>query len=151
MGVISIEVSNDTVNDEPLAIYPNSNLAPFNTWTRDNLGPIHIPAKGETIQLTPENIALYKRVISVYENNDWVERDGGIFINGVAATSYTFKQDYYWMMGDNRHQSADSRYWGFVPEDHVVGKPVFTWFSKENLEYQETGEIRWSRMFRMVK
>lgn len=150
-GVISIEVNNDTVNDEPLAIYPNSNLAPFNTWTRDNLGPIHIPAKGETIQLTPENIALYKRVIAVYENNDWVERDGGIFINGVAATSYTFKQDYYWMMGDNRHQSADSRYWGFVPEDHVVGKPVFTWFSKENLEYQETGEIRWSRMFRMVK
>ncbi|MBL0316964.1 MAG: hypothetical protein IPP69_14850 [Flavobacteriales bacterium] len=66
-------MSNDTVNDEPLAIYPNSNLAPFNTWTRDNLGPIHIPAKGETIQLTPENIALYKRVISVYENNDWVE------------------------------------------------------------------------------
>ncbi|MBX7053193.1 MAG: S26 family signal peptidase, partial [Flavobacteriales bacterium] len=150
-GVISIEVNNDTINDEPLAIYPNSGLAAFSTWTRDNMGPIHIPAKGETIQLTPENIALYKRVIDVYENNDWVERDGGIFINGEAATSYTFKQDYYWMMGDNRHQSADSRYWGFVPEDHVVGKPVFTWFSKESPEYQETGEIRWGRMFRGVK
>jgi signal peptidase I len=150
-GIISIEVNNDTVAEESMAIYPNSMLAPFNTWTRDNMGPIHIPAKGETIQLTPENIALYKRVISNYENNLWVERDGQIFINGQAATSYTFKQDYYWMMGDNRHQSADSRYWGFVPEDHVVGKPVFTWFSKENLDYQETGEIRWSRMFRLVK
>jgi signal peptidase I len=148
--VISIEVNNDTINDEPLALYPNSPLEPFNTWTRDNFGPIHIPAKGETIDLNANNIALYKRVITSYENNIWTERDGAIYINGVAATTYTFKQDYYWMMGDNRHQSADSRYWGFVPEDHIVGKPVFTWFSKESKDYQETGEIRWNRMFRLV-
>jgi len=134
-----------------MSIFPNSPLEPFNTWSRDNFGPVHIPAKGETIQLTAENVAMYKRVITGYENNKWEQHDGKIFINGVEATSYTFKQDYYWMMGDNRHQSADSRYWGFVPEDHIVGKPVFTWFSKEDKSYQETGEIRWGRMFRTVK
>lgn len=149
--LVSIEVNNDTLRENMLAIFPNSHLAPFNKWSRDNFGPIHIPAKGETIQLTPENIATYKRAITSYEGNTWEQREGKIFINGNEATSYTFKQDYYWMMGDNRHQSADSRYWGFVPEDHIVGKPVFTWFSKEDKSYQETGEIRWGRMFRTVK
>jgi signal peptidase I len=123
----------------------------FGEWTQDNYGPIHIPAKGETIELTKDNIILYRRVIDVYENNDWSDRDGQVYINGSPATQYTFKQDYYWMMGDNRHQSADSRYWGFVPEDHIVGKPVFTWFSKSNPQYQEDTGIRWSRMFRFVK
>lgn len=150
-GIVSITVKNDTVAEEQLAIFPNSPLAPFNAWTRDNLGPIHIPARGETVQLTPENIALYQRVIVTYEKNKFEQRGGKIYINDVETNSYTFKQDYYWMMGDNRHQSADSRYWGFVPEDHVVGKPVFTWFSKEDKSYQETGEIRWGRMFRTVK
>ncbi len=149
--VISIEANNDTLSDEPMALYPNSNNFPFNTWTRDNYGPIHIPAEGETIQLTKENIETYARVISVYECNQWQEKDGKVYINGNEASSYTFKQNYYWMMGDNRHQSADSRYWGFVPEDHVVGKPVFTWFSKEDKNYQPEGEIRWKRMFRFVK
>ncbi len=149
--VISVEVNNDTVSTEPLALYPNSPLEPFNSWTRDNFGPIHIPAKGETIELNENNVALYRRVIATYENNKFEIRSGQIFINDQLATSYTFKQDYYWMMGDNRHQSADSRYWGFVPEDHVVGKPVFTWFSKESIEYQESGAVRWSRMFKRVK
>jgi signal peptidase I len=149
--VISIEANNDTLSDEPMALYPNSNSFPFSTWTRDNYGPIHIPAKGETIQLNKENIETYARVISVYECNQWQEKDGKVYINGNEATSYTFKQNYYWMMGDNRHQSADSRYWGFVPEDHVVGKPVFTWFSKEDKNYQPEGEVRWKRMFRFVK
>jgi len=150
--VLSIEVNNDTLPEsfDPQALFPNSPLEPFNKWTRDNFGPIHIPAKGETVALTPENIALYRRVIQNYENNTLQIQDGKAIINGSAAESYTFKQNYYWMMGDNRHQSADSRYWGFVPEDHIVGKPVFTWMSKEDPNYQETGELRWKRMFRFV-
>jgi signal peptidase I len=150
-NVVSITPRNDSLMDSGMAIFPNSSMAPFNTWTRDNYGPMHIPAAGETIELTAENIAKYKRVIVTYEENTLEQRDGKIFINGEETKSYTFKQNYYWMMGDNRHQSADSRYWGFVPEDHIVGKPVFTWFSKEDPSYQETGEIRWSRMFRTVK
>jgi signal peptidase I len=150
--VIAIEPQIDSIPKESLAYYPNVDMAPFNTWTIDNFGPIHIPAKGEKIDLTPENIALYKRVITSYENNTWEEKNGAIYINGQAATTYEFKQDYYWMMGDNRHQSADSRYWGFVPEDHIVGKPVFTWFSKAgNPQYHDHSGIRWNRMFRTVK
>jgi signal peptidase I len=147
-----LEVNNDTLPEsfDPQALFPNSPLAPFNTWTRDNFGPIHIPARGETVELTPTNIALYRRVIENYEGNTLQLADGKAIINGVTADTYTFKQDYYWMMGDNRHQSADSRYWGFVPEDHIVGKPVFTWLSKEDRNYQETGELRWKRMFRFV-
>jgi signal peptidase I len=150
-NVVSITPRNDSLMDSGMAIFPNSPMAPFNTWTRDNYGPIHIPAKGETIELTAENLEKYKRVIVSYEKNTLEQRDGKIFINGEATTQYTFKQNYYWMMGDNRHQSADSRYWGFVPEDHIVGKPVFTWFSKEDPSYQESAEIRWSRMFKTVK
>ncbi|MFN9393347.1 MAG: S26 family signal peptidase [Flavobacteriales bacterium] len=147
-----IEVSNDSLAGENMMeIFPNSPMAPFNTWTRDNLGPLRIPAAGESIDLTPANIAMYKRVITVYEGATWEERDGGIVINGVPASSYTFKYNYYWMMGDNRHQSADSRYWGFVPETHIVGKAVFTWFSKEKEEYHGSSRIRWSRIFRMVE
>ena len=150
--IMKIEVNNDTLPEsfDPQALFPNSSMAPFNTWTRDNFGPVHIPSKGETVPLTPENIALYRRVIQNYEGNTLKVVDGKAIINGAAADSYTFKQGYYWMMGDNRHQSADSRYWGFVPEDHIVGKPVFTWFSKEDPNYQESAELRWKRMFRFV-
>ncbi|MBL7942960.1 MAG: hypothetical protein JNM00_09350, partial [Flavobacteriales bacterium] len=136
---------------ENLDIYPNSPLAPFNSWTRDNFGPIVIPAEGMTVELTPENIALYQRCIEVYEGNKWEVSGGKVIINGIETTSYTFKQDYYWMMGDNRHRSLDARYWGFVPFDHVVGKPVFTWFSKDQQAHNNSTAVRWNRMFRFVK
>ncbi len=113
-------------------------------WTVDNFGPVWVPKKGATIQLTPQNIAMYKRAIFVYENNSWEERDGKIFINGEEATSYTFKMDYYWMMGDNRHRSQDSRYWGFVPEDHVVGSAWMIWMSYDQ-------GIRWNRLFKKIR
>ncbi|HEY4147301.1 MAG TPA: signal peptidase I, partial [Chitinophagaceae bacterium] len=113
-------------------------------WTADNFGPLWVPSKGSTVQLTPANIALYRRAIKVYENNDWEERDGKVFINGKEATSYTFKMNYYWMMGDNRHKSQDSRYWGFVPEDHVVGEAWLIWMSWEH-------GIRWSRLFNRIR
>jgi signal peptidase I len=113
-------------------------------WSIDNFGPLWVPAKGATVQLTPENIALYKRIIRVYENNKWEERGGKVYINGKEATSYTFKMQYYWMMGDNRHRSQDSRYWGFVPEDHVVGSAWVIWMSYDN-------GIRWNRLFNSIK
>ena len=119
-------------------------------WTRDNYGPVWIPKKGESIDLTLDNIAIYERPIKVYEKNDLQIRDGKIYINGEQATSYTFKLDYYWMMGDNRHNSADSRYWGFVPEDHIVGKPIFIWWSSDPDRGMFSGGIRWSRLFRFV-
>lgn len=104
----------------------------FPGWSVDNYGPIYIPKKGATVDISPENISLYKRIITVYEGNE-LKMDGGkIFINGKEATTYTFKMNYYWMMGDNRHNSEDSRVWGFVPEDHIVGKPLFIWFSTKN-------------------
>lgn len=113
-------------------------------WSIDNFGPLWVPAKGATIQLTPQNILLYKRLIFVYEQNDWQERDGKIFINGKESTSYTFKMNYYWMMGDNRHRSQDSRYWGFVPEDHVVGSAWLIWMSYDQ-------GIRWNRLFKNIR
>ena len=117
-------------------------------WNRDNYGPVTIPKAGATVTLTPENISLYRRVIFNYEGNKLEEKDGKFFINGKETTTYTFKMDYYWMMGDNRDNSADSRYWGFVPEDHVVGKAWFVWFS-----YGKEGmfkDMRWRRMFRSI-
>ena len=127
-------------------IYPlNGNMH----WTRDNYGPIWIPAKGKSINLTLDNIAVYERPIKVYEHNDLQIKEGKIYINGKEADSYTFKMDYYWMMGDNRHNSADSRYWGFVPEDHVVGKPIFIWWSSDP-DRSGFGGIRWQRLFRFV-
>jgi signal peptidase I len=113
-------------------------------WNRDNYGPITIPAKNASVTLTQQNIALYRRIIKNYEGNTLEEQNGQFIINGKPATTYTFKMNYYWMMGDNRHNSADSRYWGFVPEDHVVGKASFVWLS-----YGENG-IRWNRLLRSV-
>ncbi len=122
-----------------LHIYPNH---PDYSWTENDFGPLWIPAKGETIALNLDNLPLYLRPIEVYEHNNVEVKNGAIFINGDVATDYTFKQDYYFMMGDNRHNSADSRFWGFVPHDHIVGKAVFIWFSKG----AEDG-IRWNRLF----
>ena len=135
----------DADNVESGKTYPvNANTG----WTRDNYGPVWIPAKGQKVTLTMDNIAIYERPIRVYENNDVKVKDGKIYINGKETNEYTFQMDYYWMMGDNRHNSLDSRYWGFVPEDHVVGKPIFIWLS---INPEDLGpKIRWNRMFRMV-
>lgn len=128
-------------------LYP---LNAYTGWTRDNYGPVWIPKKGESIALTLKNLPVYERCIKVYEHNDLkVDNAGRIFINGKLAKSYTFKLDYYWMMGDNRHNSADSRYWGFVPEDHIVGKPIFIWWS-HSPDHPGFSGIRWNRLFTFV-
>jgi signal peptidase I len=119
-------------------------------WTRDNYGPVWIPRKGETIPLTEQNLALYQRCIRNYENNTLELNDGKIHINGKEETTYTFRYNYYFMMGDNRHNSADSRSWGFVPEDHIVGKPILVWLSLDKDHSLLNGGIRWHRMFRTV-
>ena len=119
-------------------------------WSRDNYGPLWIPKKGATIPLTEENIGLYSRCIRNYEGNTLEVKEGKAYINGQPADSYTFKYDYYWMIGDNRHNSADSRSWGFVPEDHIVGKPIMIWLSLDKDRGIFDGGIRWNRMFRWV-
>lgn len=119
-------------------------------WTTDNYGPIWIPKKGESIDLSLENLPVYERCIHAYEGNDLVVKDGKIYINGVETNRYTFQMDYYWMMGDNRHNSADSRFWGFVPEDHIVGKPIFIWLSLDPDRGWLDGKIRWNRLFSWV-
>ncbi|MCK7556691.1 signal peptidase I [Chitinophaga sedimenti] len=113
-------------------------------WNKDNFGPIYVPKKGATVKLDSMSINFYRRAIAIYEGNKLEERNGQFYINGQHATEYTFKMDYYWMMGDNRDNSLDSRYWGFVPEDHVVGKAWLIWMS-----YGNNG-IRWSRLFRTI-
>ena len=142
-------VKSITLNKEQVVgdVYP---LNARYGWTRDNYGPLWIPQKGKSIDLTLENLPIYERPIRVYEGNDLVVTDNGkILINGKEAKKYTFKMDYYWMQGDNRHNSADSRYWGFVPEDHIVGKPIFIWWSS-NPDRKGFSAIRWSRLFRFV-
>ena len=140
-SVISLEKVNSETPDARL--FPQDSEY---TFTADNFGPIYIPKKGETLDLTIKNYPLYKRVIGEYERNTITSRGNQILINGEVATSYTFKQDYYWMMGDNRQNSIDSRYWGFVPFDHVVGKPVLVWMSFDTIKKK----IRWDRLFTTV-
>lgn len=120
-------------------------------WNEDNFGPIWIPRKGETTRITTGNLPLFERIIDVYEDNDLEVKGNKIFINGEETDTYTFKMNYYWMMGDNRHNSADSRFWGFVPEDHIVGKAVFVWLSLDKNEPLFGGKIRWNKMFRIIK
>jgi signal peptidase I len=130
------------------------NIFPFDSayaWNVDNFGPVWVPKKGTTIPLTSENICFYRRIISVFEGNHLEEKENKIYINGKESDSYTFKMDYYWMMGDNRHNSADSRYWGFVPEDHIVGTAVFVWLSLDPNKTLFTGKIRFNKLFRIVK
>ena len=136
------------------ADYPDSYLTifPFTAdykWTRDNFGPLWIPSKGATVQLTTENLPLYERIITSYEGHDLTVKDGVIYIDSEEAHSYTFAQDYYFMMGDNRHNSLDSRYWGFVPEDHIVGKPAVIWLSIDR-NRRFPNNIRWRRFFKFV-
>lgn len=130
------------------SLYPSS---PLIKWNRDNYGPITVPKEGVTVQMTPENVANYSTVIKYYEGNENVDiKDGKVAIDGKVIDGYTFKQDYYFMMGDNRHNSADSRYWGFVPMDHIVGKAVFVWMSIDPNPTSFANKIRWSRLFRVI-
>ncbi len=117
-----------------------------NSWTPDNYGPIWIPRKGARVELMLENLPLYERAIRTYEGHDLEVRDGMIYIDGSLSTSYTFSMDYYWMMGDNRHNSQDSRFWGFVPEDHIVGKPLFVWLSLDSEKGWFDGKVRWNKI-----
>jgi signal peptidase I len=124
--------------------------SPDYSWNRDNFGPLYIPEAGKTIDLTLDNLPLYKRAISVYEGNTISINGNQILINGDVANTYTFKMDYYWMMGDNRHNSQDARSWGFVPQNHVVGKPVMVWMSWDS-NASGINKIRWERLFTTVK
>ncbi|MFL2599546.1 MAG: signal peptidase I [Flavobacteriaceae bacterium] len=121
-------------------------------WNEDNFGPILIPKKGMKVKLTVKNIFLYKKIIKDYEKNILSQVDNAFYINGIKSDTYTFKKDYYWMMGDNRHKSEDSRFWGFVPDDHIVGKPVLIWFSIKGInDGIKNWKIRWSRLMTTVK
>ena len=130
-------------------LYPNSDK--FN-WNKDNYGPVVIPKEGVTINLTPENTAVYAEIIQYFDGNtDILLKDGKMLKDGMPLKEYTFKQDYYFMMGDNRHNSADSRYWGFVPKDHIVGKAVFVWMSIDPDPLSLLSKIRWNRLFRIIE
>ena len=139
-------VTKNETTETYLAIFPNSDKF---AWTEDYFGPLWIPQKGTTVALSEDNLPLYERIIKNYEGNDLKVADGVIYINEEPATEYTFKMDYYFMMGDNRHCSADSRYWGFVPEDHVVGKPIMVWLSTDK-DRSGINFIRWNRLFSLV-
>ena len=146
-NVVNVQKIIANKNAEAPYIFPHHDSF---KWNEDNFGPLWIPAKGSTVKIDTSNIALYERIIDVYEENDFRIEGSDIYINGVKSDTYTFKMDYYWAMGDNRHNSADSRYWGFVPEDHVVGKPKFIWLS---LDKDKSGlkRIRMSRFFKSIK
>ena len=130
------------------AFFPNK--IPFD-WNEDNFGPLVIPKKGMTVNRNKENLPLYKKIIAEYEANDLETSPSEIRINGIPTDQYTFKKDYYWMMGDNRHKSEDSRFWGFVPDDYIVGKPIFIWFSIKGInDGIKNWSIRWDRVFTTV-
>ena len=131
----------------------NSGIFPHDpnyNWNNDYFGNLYIPEKGATVDLNLNVLPIYKRIITEYENNTLQVKGNQIFVNGALATNYTFKQNYYWLMGDNRHDSQDSRTWGFVPFDHVVGKPVFIWFSFDSDGIGLKNKIRWDRLFTTV-
>ncbi len=141
-----------SISPEPSDLTGQEQVFPYDQlhhWTLDDFGPLWIPRKGATLKLTPENYSLYQRAIRTYEGNSLERRGDKFLINGVVTEHYTFHMDYYWMMGDNRHNSADSRYWGFVPEDHIVGKAVFIWLSLDK-DQPFYSKIRWSRLFSFV-
>lgn len=144
-GIVSVEpMSLYTDGQFDRDIFPHDSRYP---WNLEYFGPLTVPARGVTVEINTATLPLYKRIIEAYEENDLEVRGEQIWINGKQADSYTFKMDYFFMMGDNRHNSADSRFWGFVPEDHVIGKPRLIWLSVD----KEYGGIRWNRMFRIVK
>tara|TARA_B100000965_G_scaffold90506_1_gene73724 strand:+ start:33 stop:1274 length:1242 start_codon:yes stop_codon:yes gene_type:complete len=146
-NVKSITQNIDTTYNSPQYYFPNNN---DHLWNIDNYGPILIPKKGSSIDLTMENIDLYKDIIEIYEENTLKISENNIYINDSLTSSYKFKMNYYWMMGDNRHNSADSRMWGFLPENHVVGKALFVWMSWDK-NGKGLNKIRWDRLFSSVK
>jgi signal peptidase I len=146
----SIQATNVyTVTDREQALFPYLSIYPNHQsfdWTEDNFGPIYIPKAGDKLDLTKaKNVILYRKVIEHYEHHSIEMKDGKVLIDGTEQTEYEFEMDYFWLMGDNRHQSADSRFWGFVPDDHVVGKAVFIWMSRD-----DDGSIRWNRVFKSI-
>ncbi len=142
----NIDVYPPEYPDSPIMLFPFSENY---KWTRDNYGPIWIPKAGATTEINANNYHLYQRIITAYEGNSFEVKDGKIYINGQQSNTYTFKQDYYFMMGDNRHNSLDSRYWGFVPEDHIVGTPAIIWFSTDKNK-SFPSNIRWNRLFNFI-
>ncbi|MCT4581567.1 MAG: S26 family signal peptidase [Flavobacteriales bacterium] len=142
------DFANNNGRKEYFPIYPHH---PAFDWTRDNFGPLYIPKKGSTIELNAKNYILYKRAIQAYENHKIEQRKDGFYIDDEKATTYTFESDYYWLMGDNRHGSVDSRYWGLVPDTHVVGTASFVWMSRHPEKPISAGGIRWNRIFSFVK
>jgi len=142
----SVQIDEQKPVDSRELVFPYSEK--YN-WSRDNYGPLWVPQKGATVQLNMDNILLYERIITAYEGNQMEVKGQTIYINGEIADSYTFKMNYYFMMGDNRHKSADSRYWGFVPEDHIVGRPILVWLSL-NKDKSFPANIRWNRFFKVV-
>ena len=147
-SIVRMDVSGRQGSNE---MFPNVRSAEFDQWDPDHVGPILLPKAGLTVTLDQRNLDLYRRAIDVYEGHDLQEINGTISIDGVETDQYTFELDYYWMMGDNRHRSADSRMWGFVPSTHVVGRASFVWFSKQNEAQHGESKIRWNRMFKSVK
>jgi len=128
-------------------VFPNN---PKFKWNQDNFGPLILPKKGYVIPLNDSTMILYKRAIELYENNKVEQKGTDYFINGSKTNSYTFKMNYYWMMGDNRHNSLDCRFWGYVPEDHIIGKAMITWLSIDN-NGTFLNKIRWNRIFKLIK
>jgi signal peptidase I len=146
-NVESIENLFRPEGDYDYRVFPHD---PNYKWNQDNFGPLYIPQKGATVKLGLANLSLYRRIIEKYENNKLVVKDSTIYINGKPSTDYTFKMNYYFMMGDNRHNSLDARFWGFVPEDHIIGRPVFIWLSLDSHK-SFLSKVRWSRMFSSAK
>ncbi|WP_430812860.1 MULTISPECIES: S26 family signal peptidase [unclassified Carboxylicivirga] len=142
----SVTIEEEKPNGSGFQVFPFS--SDYN-WSRDNFGPLKMPQAGETVELNIKNIVLYERIITAYEGNQLQVKGEEIYINGELAKHYTFKMDYYFMLGDNRHKSADSRYWGFVPEDHIVGKPILVWLSLDT-DKSFPANIRWNRFFKIV-
>ena len=147
MGLI-VEKIVDKENAYDMSIFPHDSRY---LWNKDNFGPIVIPQKGQTVEINDSTIVLYDKIIKNYELNDLQLKDGKVYINGQVADSYTFQMDYYFMMGDNRHNSADSRFWGFVPENHIVGRTLFVWLSLDKFKTIGEGKIRWNKMFKKIK
>ena len=154
MGELENVVEIDTILREKGRYFHHESIFPHGSshyaWNIDNYGPILVPYKGLTVQLDSITTPLYQRIIDIYEGNDLRISGSKVIINNEITDSYTFKMDYYFMMGDNRHNSADSRYWGFVPEDHIVGKAILVWLSLEEGNDSFFSRIRWNRIFKWI-